>query len=61
MSAIDIDDIDETDLDDVDLVCLDLAEIFIAFGISSSQALEVIKERYPVIHIQLMSESDTLH
>jgi hypothetical protein len=42
-------------------VCLDLAEIFIAFGISSSQALEVIKERYPVIHIQLMSESDTLH
>jgi hypothetical protein len=53
----------ETEIDDVDLLFLDLAEIFIAFGISSSQALELIKERYPVIHIQLLSESDpeTLH
>jgi hypothetical protein len=51
----------ETDIDEVDLLILDLAEIFAAFGISPSQALEFIKERYPVIHVELMSDPDTLH
>lgn len=53
----------ETEIDDVQLLILDLAEIFVAYGISPMQALELIQEYYPVAHLEIMSESDpdTLH
>lgn len=57
------DDIEETELDEVQLRLCDLAEIFILYGLSPLQALEFIKENYPVMHLELLSESDpdTLH
>lgn len=54
-------EIDETDIDDVQLLILDLAEIFVRYNISPVQALEYIEEHYPVMHVELMAEFETLH